>query len=359
MKIQLYGQPTWNYEFLKMHLLNLTNKSGVNLDIEEVNHWSKILEECVETIPAVKINDEEYLAKEKNESLNQYVKKVFSSILQKENYGNMPVLIVPVDFSETSKNAMLYAIQLAEKINGVVKVVHVYHPNSECENIRGTSKTWEKRNELKVFIEHDTSHWLNENIESPIIEDHFYIGLPIRTIVEISNQFNNSMIIMGTKGEGDSMKKRFGSVSTEVAAKAACPVLLVPPGTTEFSFDHICYALDDLKTDGLAKGFLAAFARKTKSIISLAHISEENNAYNWSDLMQYWKLSYPKNKLGLYQYERKNITGGLQEFCKSNVVDLLVMSVRKRSFFNSIFHHSNTQESAIYTKLPLLILHAE
>lgn len=358
MKIQIYGQPNWNHEFLKMNLMNLANKSGIALNIEEISNWSAILKECVESTPSVKLDSQEYLSKENNESINKYIKKVFSSILKKENYGEMPVLIVPVDFSDQSKNAFLYAIKLAEQINAVVKVVNVYCPEQQnC--LLGTSKVLEQENQLREFMEHNTSYWINESIDSPLIEDQFVIGLPIRTIVELSNQYKNAMIIMSTTGAGSNMKKRFGSISTEVVSKASCPVLLIPPETTEFNFNHLCYALDDIKTDALATGFLASFAKKTSSIISLAHITKEKNKYQWYDLMQFWKLSYPKHKIALFEYDESNVTEGLQTFCKNNAVDLLVMSVRKRRFLDSIFHKSHTQESAIYTQIPLLILHPE
>lgn len=361
MNIQLYGQPNWNYEFLKMNLLDLSKKSGVPLNIEEINNWSSILKECVETVPTVKVGAEEYLSKGNNESMNKYIKKVFSSILKKENYGEMPVLIVPVDFSDYSKNAFLYAIKLAEQINAIVKVVHVYYPEEKADilSLNGSSTILEREKQLQDFMAHNTSYWINESIESPLIEDQFIVGLPIRTIVELSNKYKNSMIIMSTTGAGSSMKKRFGSISTEVVLKASCPVLLIPPESKEFKFDHICYSLDDIKTDALATGFLAPFAKKIGSLISLAHISKEKNTYQWYDLMEYWKLAYPKNKIAFYQYNQENITEGLQKFCQNNNVDLLVMSVRKRRFLESIFHKSLTQESAIFTKIPLLILHPE
>jgi len=362
MKIQLYGQPNWNYEYLKMSLKEMADKSGVNLNIEEVTNWSIIIKECIETIPTVKVGTEEYLSKGNDESINKYIKKVFSSILEKGNYGDLPVLIVPVDFSDHSKNAFLYAVQLAEQINAIIKVVHIHYPEECTKNkfsLPGSSHVLERKKQLEEFMAHNTSYWINESISSPLIEDEFIIGLPIRTIVELSNMYKNAMVIMSTTGAGSNMKKRFGSVSTEVAQKASCPVLLVPPGVNEFKFNHICYALDDVETDALATGFLAPFAKKTEAVISLAHISKEENDYQWYDLMNYWKLSFPKNKIALYRYSEKDVVEGLQNFCQNNKVDLLVMSARKRGFPKSIIHKSFTQASAIHTTVPLLILHPE
>jgi len=362
MNIQLFGQPNWNYEYLKMSLLDLAEKFGVTLSIEEVNGWSSILKECVESIPAVKLGNEEYLSKSSNESINKYIRKVFSSILEKENYGDARVLIVPVDFSEYSKNAFLYALKLAEEINAVVKVLHVYYPEENKRNIiklNGNSQEFERKKQLEEFMAHNTSYWINESVDSPLIEDEFVIGLPIRTIVEISNQYKNSMIVMSTIGEGGSKKKRYGSVSTEVARKASCPVLLVPPDTNEIKFDHICYALDDMKTDALATGYLADFAKKTGSIVSLTHVSTEENDYQWYDLMQLWKLSYPKHKIALYRRDGRDVTDGLQKFCSENRVDMLVLSAQKRQFCESLFHKSVVNENSIHTKVPLLILHPE
>jgi len=360
MKIQLYGQPNWNNEFIKMNLLEKAKNSGVELQIEEISNWSAILKECVEAIPTVKIDKEEFLSKSSSESINQYTKKVFGAILDKENYGDVPVIIVPVDFSKASEDAFIYAVLLAEKINAVVKIMHVYYPKVGTGNgclTNGKPLESERREELTQFLKRNTGYWLKESINAPLIDDEFFVGLPVRSIIEYSTRFENSIIVMGTTGEGNAFKKRFGSISTEVAAKAKCPVLLVPPGVNNYTLSHICYALDDVKTDVDAAKVLAPIAKKFNSVISLTHVSKEENDYKWYDLVQYWKLIYSKTKLAVYRYNETDINKGLQEFCTKNNVDLLVMTARNHGFFHSLFNKSSTQESALYTKIPLLILH--
>ncbi len=359
MKIQLYGQPTWNYEYLRINLLNKAKKSGVSLKIEEINKWSTILEDAVETIPTVKIDDNNFVSKSSGESINHFAKKVFTAILEKENYGEMPVLVVPVDFSEASKNAFIYAVQLAEKINASIKVVHVYHPKARDQDemiLNGKSVEMEKRKRLQEFLEHNSSHWLNESIDSPLIMNEFLYGMPTKSILDFSKKFQNSIIVMGTTGQGNKMKKRYGSISTDVAQLAECPVLLIPPSTKGFKVDHICYALDKVTVDTKAAVYLAPLAKQFDAFVSLTHVSDQKND-KWHDLVQYWKLIYPKHKIALHRYSDVDISLGLQDFCASNEVDLLVMSARNHSFFDSFFHKSNTQTSAVYTQLPLLILH--
>ncbi len=53
-------------------------------------------------------------------------------------------------------------------------------------------------------------------------------GPAARTILEVANEENASLIVLGTRGPSSAAELLLGSVSTEVLRLARCPVLAVP-----------------------------------------------------------------------------------------------------------------------------------
>jgi nucleotide-binding universal stress UspA family protein len=53
-------------------------------------------------------------------------------------------------------------------------------------------------------------------------------GGAARTILEVAQEENASLIILGTRGPSSAAELLLGSVSTEVLRLARCPVMAVP-----------------------------------------------------------------------------------------------------------------------------------
>ena len=51
------------------------------------------------------------------------------------------------------------------------------------------------------------------------------------------------------------------------------------------------------------------------------------------------------------------MVAGINQFVADNKIDMIVFIPKKHSFFNSIFHESNTKRMAFHSTIPLLALH--
>ena len=47
--------------------------------------------------------------------------------------------------------------------------------------------------------------------------------------------YEDNLVVMGSLGETGTVEKIFGSNASDVTAKAQCPVIVIPPKTTDFS----------------------------------------------------------------------------------------------------------------------------
>lgn len=120
-------------------------------------------------------------------------------------------ILVGYDESPQSRNAVKEAITIAKCFSGFIKVVHVHG-----KGLEGKAKTAviEVKEELKTAgVEHDVSLVLGSN--------------PAKALLTIAQQENFALIVVGSRGLGNTLSMLLGSVSKQIVTDAHCNVLVV------------------------------------------------------------------------------------------------------------------------------------
>jgi nucleotide-binding universal stress UspA family protein len=120
-------------------------------------------------------------------------------------------ILVGYDESPQSKNAILEAITIARCFSGFIKVVYVYGKGMEGKAETAVIEVKEKLK--KAEVEHDVSLVLGSN--------------PAKDLLIIAKQENFALIVVGSRGLGNTMSMLLGSVSKQIVANAHCNVLVV------------------------------------------------------------------------------------------------------------------------------------
>jgi nucleotide-binding universal stress UspA family protein len=143
-------------------------------------------------------------------------------------------ILVPIDFSTVSSEALLFAGQLAESSSQSLIVVHVVHDDThrryiysrrnESEQILPINEIAERM--LKDFMadireQHPDSAVLENAVEMVIS------GLPATRIPEIATLTGADLIVMGGNSPGWLSKLIAGSVSSKVIRRSVVPVTIV------------------------------------------------------------------------------------------------------------------------------------
>ncbi len=139
-------------------------------------------------------------------------------------------ILVPIDFSEHSFNALEYAKILAEKFNAELILLNVIEPvvftadltmgqiNIPAIESELVQKSDEK---LKEIIEKLKGKF---NVKGAV-----RIGKPYVEIIEFSKNENIDLIVIGTHGHTGVEQFLFGSTAEKVIKKSTCPVLIIQP----------------------------------------------------------------------------------------------------------------------------------
>jgi universal stress protein A len=145
-------------------------------------------------------------------------------------------ILVPIDFSETSRKAFQYALRFAEQFGSEIFLLHVLEPASPVVGAplalevfpddRDPFSTVEKR--LETFCTQPRSNGAN-SINSTIRTGH-----APNEITKAAKDLDIDLVVIATHGYTSWRHLCIGSTAERVVRSAPCPVLVVREKDYEF-----------------------------------------------------------------------------------------------------------------------------
>jgi nucleotide-binding universal stress UspA family protein len=141
-------------------------------------------------------------------------------------------ILVPVDFSEPSRAAFDYAVDLAKPFAASIDVIHVWEAPSFLP--AGTlldAEVWSRS--LAEVIQKNAQTALEQFVSEAakrgvvVRASRAETGSPALTIVEAAKTGHYDLIVMGTHGRTGLSRTFLGSVAERVVRHSSCPVLTV------------------------------------------------------------------------------------------------------------------------------------
>jgi glycine betaine transporter len=137
-------------------------------------------------------------------------------------------ILVPVDFSDHSKEALDTAIQIAHLFGSTVHLLHCYHIQTAGISPYGIVLPSGYYADIRAAAEKHLNDWYemvsNEGIQSESILSADSPSLAINLAAE---EVAADLIVMGTRGLSGLKHAVLGSVAERVVRLAPCPVLTV------------------------------------------------------------------------------------------------------------------------------------
>ena len=134
-------------------------------------------------------------------------------------------ILVPIDGSDESKNALSLSIEMAKKFSAKISLLHVADWNAQMTSLdRVTMSGYIPGDILKEGYELLTAaaRQIPKEIKT---ETAVVPGHPATVILEEAEKEKADLIVLGSRGLGAVKGLLLGSVSAAVIPKAPCPVL--------------------------------------------------------------------------------------------------------------------------------------
>jgi nucleotide-binding universal stress UspA family protein len=185
-------------------------------------------------------------------------------------------ILVPLDFSELSLQALRYATVIAKKFGAAVHLVHVSDDEEKAPEMssaghsrRQTASSMESlRDELLGHGKQVDGFWPEEC--------HVRTGQPYQEICTLAHEIDASLIVLGTRGHTGLKRILLGSTAERVARFATCPVLVVRRPRSgkrkRFVLQKILAPIDFSRCSMAGAMCAALFAKTFDAKLSLLHV---------------------------------------------------------------------------------------
>ena len=273
-------------------------------------------------------------------------------------------ILVPLDFSACSENALAFALQLADKIEANLLLLHVLHLDTgSMENFAFVvdeveNRTEQARENINKAVQKEAQAIFASLDKAPSTRARVEIGNVEATICDMALRNQADYIVMGTQGENSVLDKYLGSVASNVLKNAPCPIMVIPENTVLAEKIVLGYATEFSDADPFEIWKAMKLFQPFKPTIKCVHfadhpVSDEDKIKEWK---QYFTETSPELNVELYSLPTKDKVRDMDDFIAEHNINTMVMYKPQRSFLESIFHRSYTQKMARHTKIPLLVL---
>ena len=137
----------------------------------------------------------------------------------------MQKIVVGVDGSEGSQKALQWAIEEAGRRDATVEALHAWEPGLTAGLYSGAVFTEESVQEAGEKVLDDTIA-AADPAGSTKVERRCVTAQPAAALIEAAKDAD--LLVVGSRGLGGFYRLLIGSVSSQVAHHAPCPVVVVP-----------------------------------------------------------------------------------------------------------------------------------
>ncbi len=267
-------------------------------------------------------------------------------------------ILIPVDFSECSNNALEYAFKLIDSTGGKITILHAYHfpytlPEGANTITPGTIQMLEEN------VDEEFSKLKNQYRQDQDKIDS-YLKVASFGMDAIKSELKNkkyNLVIMGTNGASGLSEILMGSVTANVIENTEVPVLCIPSVAKYTGIQNILFACDyEEMHEADQLNILKFFAESFGACIHLVNIKENSEAGHFEEAV--YLESFFSNIKHTHTTSRfKNFEAGINDFVENNAIDLLAIMPRKKNIFQKLFGSSHTRKLAYHSKLPFLAFH--
>ena len=258
----------------------------------------------------------------------------------------MKKLLVPIDFEETTKKALNYAVKIAQDFDYEVHLLHLL----DSENERSSVKN--KMNQLIDQFDSSTQD---------ILKPHILQGKIDKDISKTAETIEASFIIMGTH-KNKRLSKVFGSKAIKVVSESKTPFIIIQEDGSLGNINKIAMTIDLEKESVQIVKAATELSKIFGSEIILVggdHTDpslKSKVAVNVTTTRRLLAKNGIKSSVELL--ERKNFLENFIDYCASNGIDLIAATYYPDTFtvFSSKFVQKLMENEA---GIPVLTLDSQ
>ena len=263
----------------------------------------------------------------------------------------MKTIIAPIDFSDASNNALLFAAEISKRTSARLVVVNIAPEGDDGLEINNK-------------LEYVTSS-LQQNFGDLECESSILHGNLISTLKGLVGLHQPDLIVMGTKGASGIKKVLIGSNTVQVLANIQVPVLVIPEAARFDKFigtgkNRVVLATDLLELNNddaidILKEIALLIDEPKVRVVSVRPESKDLDDVKRMErnaLVSRFKPEIPSEWITVFS---KSVLEGINFYLNKNGDTGLVAMIARDT--GQLIQKHYTREMASHTEFPLLVMH--
>lgn len=288
-------------------------------------------------------------------------------------------ILVPIDFSEFSSNALNYAIGLAQKFHSNLILLHavvLFEDDVNEEERLEEYEEWVRKREKNINA-HMKKNELRVNQKGISVDSVILRSISAAdAILEYLNDHSCDLIIMGTHGRTGLKHIFLGSVAEKIVRLSPIPVLSVHRSVQDFRIENIIAPIDFSIYSKNAADYAISIAENFKAQVNFIHVIEKeiHPSFYASGVESIFQID-----TGLQDRVIQNMQGFLEEqlnsdikprfmvkegrahreiveYAKEEKADLIVISTHGLTGLEYLLLGSTTEKVVRWASCPVLTL---
>ena len=263
----------------------------------------------------------------------------------------MKTILCPTDFSDTAKNASVFAAQLAQDIDAKIHLINILHVP-----VLDPNTTLDVLDSLMQIQRDASSQKLNSEVErlreftSVEITYSSDFGLAVDGITEKAQDIGAFLTVMGTNGESGVVDRLMGTVSNGVVNRNKIPTLVVPNNSKYVGLRQIAFTDDHQEDLSEQLEFIFNLNKNKRPKIDVVSVASGDEYKEYTE-----EIISSEGGVTEICVWSKDIESGLNSFVREHNSQLLVLKRHHRGFFEELFHKSTTKSILGDISIPTLV----
>jgi nucleotide-binding universal stress UspA family protein len=278
----------------------------------------------------------------------------------------MKTILIPVDFSETSSNALKYTLGLIKDLQvGKIILLKTFYksfyeqilPSADfvqisAEDIQNERAAVELQlNALRDELQKDYM----PTVDIQVATTEFPL---LRSIVDLIAESRPDLLLLGSDGANASVESYIGQLILPIAKASSVPVLIIPKGVEYRKISNTLVPCDFTKISRLAviQSLDSPLAWLHPKLVILNINASKNQAIEEKENLNSLKSLLEGYEYQVHTAEDRNPVHGILNFAEQNEIQMITALPGKYSFFYNLTHESTTEALASNAQHPVLIL---
>lgn len=291
------------------------------------------------------------------------------------------VLLVPVDFSAHSENAVKLAFRIASKFGMSIELLYAFiaPPEvpgiqlsdtydfglSDIEEMRGLEKEADR---MMADYTAKIRAWIKEG-EVPAAKFSTFVteGIPEEAILEYARAKKPKMIIMGTRGADKKEAELIGSVTAEVLDSCRTPAFTVPENVDIdqlVNLRRVAFICNLDQEDMIALDTLYRLFHDQNLEVTLIHIPGRRDKGQSTvktekarlNLLNYCREHFPRYDFDMRMVNLDTLIDDFRQIMQEVPFNLICVPNKKRNVFARVFNPSLAHKILFRADVPMMVI---